>query len=106
VRSTRRRKKPSAREEHRNKEAQIMERMRKMMERCFEFMKGKVTGKDKEQDERKREESACLPDMGKIAECCPGMMGTFFSNMMSGFEGKGKEEGKETGEKTKKPGCC
>ena len=29
----------------------------KMMERCFEIMKGKETGKDKEQDERKREGS-------------------------------------------------
>jgi hypothetical protein len=77
----------------------------KMMERCFEFMKGKETGKDREQDD-KREESARFPDMGKIAECCPEMMGTFFSKMMSRFEGKGKEEKKDTDEKTEDPGCC
>ncbi len=89
-----------------------MERMKKMMEnmseeervgmmeRCFEWMKGKEIGKDKDQDEKKRDESACFPDMGKMAECCPGMMGTFFSKMMSCFEGEGEEEKKETGEKT------
>ena len=60
----------------------------KMMERCFEFMKGEETGKNKEQDEKKREESDCFPDMGKIAECCPGMMGTFFTNMKGCFERK------------------
>lgn len=78
----------------------------KMMERCFEFMKGKEIGKDKEQDEKKKEESARFPDMGKIAECCPEMMGTLFSKMMSCFEGKGKEEKKDTDEKTENPKCC
>ncbi len=78
----------------------------KMMERCFEFMKGKETGKDREQDDKKREESARFPDMVKMAECCPEMMGTFFSKMMSCFEGKEKEEKKDTDEKTEDPGCC
>lgn len=93
-----------------------MERMKKMMEnmtqeervgmmeRCFELMKGKQIGKDKEQDEKKREESACFPNMGKMAECCPGMMETFFSKMMRCSEGKGNEEKKATGEKTEPPG--
>lgn len=80
------------------------ERVR-MMERCFAFMKGKETGKDKEQDEKKREESGCFPDMGKTAECCPEMMGTFFTKIMSDHEGKGKEENKDSGTK-EKPGCC
>jgi hypothetical protein len=38
------------------------------MERCFEFRKGKESGKDKERDEKKREESACFPDMGMKAD--------------------------------------
>ena len=95
-----------------------MERMKKMMENmseeervgmmelCFELMKGKEIGKDKEQEEKKREESACFPDMGKMAECCPGMMETFFIKMKSCFEGKGNEEKKDIGEKTEKSGCC
>jgi len=101
-----------------NKEESGMERLKKMMENmreeervkmmecCFEIMKGKETGKDKEQDERKREGSACLPDMGEISECCPEMMGTFFSKMKSNFESKGDEEKKDIREKISKPGCC
>ena len=95
-----------------------MERMKKMMEkmseeeraemmeRCFEFMKGKEPGKNKERDEKKREESARFPDMGKLAECCPETMETLFSKMISGFGGKGKEETKENDETTKNPKCC
>ncbi len=73
----------------------------RMMERCFEFMKGKETGQDKEQDEKKREESGCLPNMGKMAECCPEMMGTFFAKMKSCIEGEGtgKEEKGDTAKK-------
>ncbi len=71
----------------------------RMMERCFEFMKGKETGRDKEQDEQKREESGCLPNMGKMAECCPEMMGTFFTKMKNCFEGKGEKEKKDTDRK-------
>jgi hypothetical protein len=81
------------------------ERVR-MMERCFEFMEGKEIGKDKEQDEKKKEESGCFPNMGKMAECCPEMMGTFFTKMRNCFEGKGKEEKKETDEKTENSRCC
>jgi hypothetical protein len=77
----------------------------KMMERCFEYMKGKESGKDKDQDDKKREESARFPDMGKIAECCPGMMETLFSKRMSCFGEKGKEETKEN-DKTENPKCC
>jgi hypothetical protein len=89
----------------------MMENMSKeervgMMERCFEFMKGKEIGKNKEQDEKKKEETAYFPDMRKMAECCPEMMETFFSKMLSCFEGKGKEERKDTGEKKDKSGCC
>ena len=65
------------------------ERVR-MMERCFEFMKEKERGKDKERDEKKRDESACDPDMGRMAECCPQMMETFFLKMKDCFEGKGE----------------
>lgn len=95
-----------------------MERMRKMMEkmseeeraqmmeRCFEFMKGKEPGKNKERDEKNREESACFADIGKLAECRPEMMEALFSNMMGCFGGKGKEETKETDEKTKNSKCC
>jgi len=101
-----------------DKEESVMERMRKMMEnmseeervkmmeRCFEIMKGKETGKDKEQVEKKREGSACLPDMGEISECCPEMMGKFFSKMKSHFESKGDEEKKDSREKMGNPGCC
>jgi len=71
----------------------------KMMVRCFAIMKGKETGKDREQDGTEREVSACFPDMGKISECCPEMMGTFFSKMKSHFESKGNEEKKDTCEK-------
>ena len=78
----------------------------KMMERCFEIMKGKDTGKDKEQDEKKKEGSACLPDMDEISECCPEMMGTFFSKMKNHFESKGDEEMKDSREKKGNPGCC
>lgn len=78
----------------------------KMMERCFELMMGKETGKDREQDDKKREESARFPDMGKMAECCPRMMETFFSKMKNCFEGKGEKEKEDTSEKTEKPGCC
>ncbi|MGW8286035.1 MAG: hypothetical protein ACWGPR_09995 [Candidatus Deferrimicrobiaceae bacterium] len=78
----------------------------KMMERCFEFMKGEETGQGKEQDEKKREESGSLPNMGKMAECCPEMMGTFFTKMKGCFEGKGEKEKKEGGERKEKPGCC
>ncbi|MGA6992545.1 MAG: hypothetical protein WBX50_01470, partial [Candidatus Deferrimicrobiaceae bacterium] len=46
------------------------ERVR-MMELCFEFMKEKEIGKDKERAEKEREESVCFPDMGKVAGCCP-----------------------------------
>ncbi len=79
-----------------------MERMRKMlekmskeervrmMERCFEFMKEKESGKDKEREEKKRKESACGPDMGRMAECCPEMMETFFLKRENCFEGKGE----------------
>jgi hypothetical protein len=74
----------------------------RMMERCFELMKEKEIVKDKDQDEKKKDESSCIPDMGKMAECCPGMMGTFFSKMKSCFEGKGNEEKKDIGEKTEK----
>jgi hypothetical protein len=74
------------------------ERVR-MMERCFEFMKGKETGQDKEQEEKKREESGCFPNMGKMAECCPEMMGTFFTKMKSCFEGNGEKEKKDTDKK-------
>ena len=81
------------------------ERVR-MMERCFKFLKGKKIGKDKEQEEKKKEEPACFPDMGKIGECCPEMMERFFPKMMSCFEGKGRAEKNDTGEKTEKPGCC
>lgn len=63
------------------------ERVR-MMERCFEIMKEKERGKDKERDEKKREESACDPDMGRMAECCPQMRETFFLKMKDCFEGK------------------
>jgi hypothetical protein len=77
----------------------------RMMERCFELMKGKEPGKDKERDEKKREESACFPYMGKIADCCPEVMETFFSKVMSCFEGQAKEEKKDTDEKTDDPGC-
>ena len=66
------------------------ERVR-MMERCFEFMKGKESGKDKEREETEREESPCVPTMGKMAECCPEMMETFFLKMKVCFEGKDKE---------------
>ena len=69
----------------------------KMMECCFELMKAKETGRDKEQDEKKREESACFPNMGKMAECCPGMMETFFAKMKDRFEGTGEKEKKDTG---------
>ncbi len=91
-----------------------MERMKKMMEnmsgeervgmmeRCFELMKEKEIVKDKDQDEKKKDGSSCIPDMGKMAECCPGMMETFFSKMKSCFEGKGNEEKKDIGEKTEK----
>ncbi|MGA7105115.1 MAG: hypothetical protein WBX49_07200 [Candidatus Deferrimicrobiaceae bacterium] len=82
------------------------EEMVRMMERCFEFMKEKEGGKDKERKERKREESACIPDMGKMAECRPEMMETFFLKMKGCFEGKGKGEKNNTDEKTEKPGCC
>jgi hypothetical protein len=78
----------------------------KMMERCFEFMKGKEPGKNEERDEKKREETACIPDMGKIADCCLEVMETFISKVMSRFEGKAKEEKKDTDEKTEDPGCC
>jgi hypothetical protein len=78
----------------------------RMMERCFEFLKEKEGGKDKEREEKKREKSACFPDMGKMAECCPEMMETFFLKMKDCFGGTGKEEKKDTGEKTEKPGCC
>ena len=71
----------------------------RMMERCFEFMKGKETGRDKEQDEGKRKESGCFPNMGKMAECCPEMMETFFSKMKSCFEEKGERERKDTDKK-------
>jgi len=71
----------------------------RMMERCFEFMKGKVTGKDKELDDRKREESCCFPNMGKMAECCPEMMETFFVKMKGCFEGNGEKEKKDTDKK-------
>ena len=73
------------------------ERVR-MMERCFEFMKGKETRQDKGQDEKKNEESGCFPNMGKMAECCPEMMGTFFTKMKDCFEGMG-EKGKEDTDK-------
>jgi len=82
----------------------MMENMReeervKMMERCFEFMKGKETGQDKEQEGKKREESGCFPNMGKIAECCPEMMGTCFTKMKGCFEGNGEKENKDTDKK-------
>jgi hypothetical protein len=77
------------------------ERVR-MMERCFEFMKGKETGKENEQDDKKREESGCFPNMGKMAECCPEMMGTCFTKMKSCFEGTGKEEKKDSDKKEAK----
>lgn len=78
----------------------------KMMERCFAFMKGKERGKDKEREEKKKGETACCPDMGKIAECCPEMMESFFLNMQNCFKEKGKEEKNGNGEKTEKQGCC
>jgi len=78
----------------------------KMMERRFEIMKGKEIGKGKEQDERKREGSACLPDMSEISECCHEMMATFFSKMKSHLESKGDEGKKDSREKSSKPGCC
>ena len=78
----------------------------RMMERCFEFMKRNEIGKDREKEEKKREKPCCLPDMGRMAECCPGMMETFFPNRMSGFEGTGKEEKKDPGAKTETSGCC
>jgi hypothetical protein len=78
----------------------------KMMEQCFEFMKGKEIGKVKEQDDKKKDASACFPDMGKIADFCPEMMEPFFSKMMSCSEGKGKEEKEDPGAKTEKSGCC
>jgi len=71
----------------------------KMMEQCFEFMKGKETSQDKERDEKKREESACFPDMSRMAECCPEMMGTFFTKMKDCFEGMGEKEKKDTDKK-------
>jgi hypothetical protein len=79
----------------------MMENMSKeerarMMERCFEFMKGKETGRDKEQEGKKREESGCFPNMGKMAECCPGMMETFFTKMKDRFEGMGEKDKKDT----------
>jgi len=70
-----------------------------MMERCFDFMKGKETSQDKEQDEKKKEESGCFPNMGKMAECCPEMMETFFSKMKTCFEEKGERERKDTDKK-------
>lgn len=81
------------------------ERVR-MMERCFGFMKEKEGGKGKEREEKERGESACVPDMGKMAECCPEMMETFVLKMKGCFEGKGKKEKNDTEEKTEKPGCC
>jgi hypothetical protein len=78
----------------------------RMMERCFEFLKEKERGKGKDREEKNREESACFPDMGKMAECCPEMMEKFFLKMKGCFDGKGKEEKKDTDEKTEKPGCC
>jgi len=89
----------------------VMERMSeeeraRMMERCFEFMTGKETGKDREQDEKKKEEPCCFPDMGRMAERCPGIMETFLSKAMNCFEGTGKEEKKDPGAKTEKSGCC
>ncbi len=75
----------------------------RMMERCFELMKGKDPGKDKERDEKKREESARFPDMGKIADCCPEVMEPFFSKVMSCFEGKAKEEKKDTDGREENP---
>ena len=89
----------------------MMEKMSKeervrMMERCFEFMKEKESGKDKEREEKEREESACVSDMGKVAERCPELMETFFLKMKGCFKGKGKEEKNDTGEKTEIPGCC
>jgi len=78
-----------------------------MMERCFEFMKGKKTGNEKEQDDTKREESVCFPNMGKMAECCPEMMGTFFTKMKSCFEERGEKEKNDTDKKEGiKTGCC
>ena len=74
------------------------ERVR-MMEQCFDFMKGKETSQDKERDEKKREESACFPDMSRMAECCPEMMGTFFERTKRCFEGKSEKEKRETDKK-------
>jgi hypothetical protein len=78
----------------------------RMMERCFEFMRGKETGQDKEQDDKKREDSGSFPNMGKMAESCPEMITTFFVKMKGCFEGNGEKEKKEGGEKKEKPGCC
>ena len=82
------------------------ERVR-MMERCFEFMKGKETSKEKEQDDKKREESGCFPTMGKMAECCPEMMETFFTKIQNCFEKRGEKEKNDTDKKEgEKTGCC
>jgi len=78
----------------------------KMMERCFEIMKGKEIGKDREPKERKREESPCFPGMDRMADCCPEMMGSFFSKMMGGLERTRNEEKKDPIEKTEKSRCC
>ena len=51
------------------------------------------------QDEGKRKESGCFPNMGKMAECCPEMMGTFFTKMKDCFEGMGEKEKKDTDKK-------
>ena len=75
------------------------ERVR-MMERCFEFMKGKETGQDREQDEKKKEESGCLPNMGKMAECCPEMTGTFITKIKDCFEKMREKEKNGTDKKS------
>jgi hypothetical protein len=120
----RRGKEPSARQGRRRRlptdieEEQVVDMIKKMMEnmseeervrmmeRCFEFLKGKESGQEEEREEKERKESSCFPEMAKMAECCPEMMEAFFLKMKSCFEGMGKEDKKDPEEKTEKPGCC
>jgi len=71
----------------------------RMMELCFNFMKGKETGQDEEQDEKQREESGCFKNMVKMAECCSEITGTVFPKMKGCFEENGEKEKRDTEKK-------
>ncbi len=76
------------------------------MEHCLLFMRGQASGKDRERDAGKTEETACPPGMSRLAGCCPEMMEQFFHAMRSCLAEKGKEAKKGTVERTEGDECC